>query len=898
RCRAARRGRRRRGRRAVRGAAAGRAGRHLPAQGPPHPRPPRRAPGPARHGARGRSRAGPRAPRPHAGAHGQDPGQDPADARPGRDARRRAPAPARDVLRDHRLRDRAHRLAPPAHVAARAHRVRRVPLPADERRGQGAAQAPRRGRRLRALHAQGLPRPEAVLRRGPGHDRAHARRDDPALRRARRARGGHRHGAPRPPQRPRPQPRPPLRDDLRRVRGRLDARGDHHDPAGRHGRREVPPRRPGLLRAARRGVHPRQPRVQPVAPGVRAPGRRGRRPRGADDPQGPARAPRHVLRRADRPARRRGLPGPGRRGGVAEPPGPRRLPGRRVAAPDPEQPGRLHHGSRGLALHPLGVGPRQGLRLPHHPRQRRRRVGLHRRGPPGLRLPPGVRPRRGHRPHRLPPLRPQRGRRARLHPARDVLGHQGQAPGRRALRRPPRGGRDHHRGRRRGPAPGDLGPPDPAAPGAQGEAQGGRGRRGPGPADRGVPPGPHALARGDHGGGGRAAAPAQRRAARHPRGLHGPPEARPPARAPAHRGRRRRRDRLGARRGAGLRLAAHGGRARPADGPGRRARDVLPAPPRPARRQDRADDVPDPDPPGRPGPVRAAQLAAQRDRLHGLRVRLRAGGPGDHGHLGGPVRRLRQLRPGDHRPVHHLGPGQVGRELAAHAAAAARLRGLGPRALLGPPGALAPARRGGQHPRGERLDAGAVLPPPAPPGEDRQAAPADRDDAEVAPAPAAGDQPARAPERHAVLPGPRGAAGARGRGHAPHPLHGQGLLRPRRPPQPAGQPRGGHRPRRAALPLPGEADPGAARQLPQPARGHLGPGGAAQHGRPRAHEPAPAADPARPHLVRLRRPPRALVARRGLPRRAQHRAEPHHPHGARHVDPGGDVPRQDPRRAL
>ena len=43
--------------------------------------------------------------------------------------------------------------------------------------------------------------------------------------------------------------------------------------------------------------------------------------------------------------------------------------------------------------------------------------------------------------------------------------------------------------------------------------------------------------------------------------------------------------------------------------------------------------------------------------------------------------------------------------------------------------------------------AGAVLPPPAPPGEDRQAAPADRDDAEVAAAPAAGDERARGSRR-------------------------------------------------------------------------------------------------------------------------------------------------------
>ena len=101
------------------------------------------------------------------------------------------------------------------------------------------------------------------------------------------------------------------------------------------------------------------------------------------------------------------------------------------------------------------------------------------------------------------------------------------------------------------------------------------------------------------------------------------------------------------------------------------------------------------------------------------------------------------------------GPREVGPVDAPDAAAAARLRGLRPGALLRAPGALAPARRRGQHPRRLPLDAGAVLPPAAPPGEDRQAAPARRDDAEVAAAPAAGDEPHRAPGRRAVLPGAR-----------------------------------------------------------------------------------------------------------------------------------------------
>ena len=101
---------------------------------------------------------------------------------PGRDARRRRPAPARDLLRHDRLRDRAHRLAPPARLAAREDRDRRVPQAAERRREEGAAAPPDAGRLARALHAQGLPGPEAVLDRGPGHDGPDARRDDPARR--------------------------------------------------------------------------------------------------------------------------------------------------------------------------------------------------------------------------------------------------------------------------------------------------------------------------------------------------------------------------------------------------------------------------------------------------------------------------------------------------------------------------------------------------------------------------------------------------------------------------------------------------------------------------------------------------------------------------------------------
>ena len=56
------------------------------------------------------------------------------------------------------------------------------------------------------------------------------------------------------------------------------------------------------------------------------------------------------------------------------------------------------------------------------------------------------------------------------------------------------------------------------------------------------------------------------------------------------------RDRLGARRGARVRVAARRGHADPPHRPGHRARHLQPAPPRPARRQHRPDGLPDPEP--------------------------------------------------------------------------------------------------------------------------------------------------------------------------------------------------------------------------------------------------------------------------------------------------------------
>ncbi len=227
-------------------------------------------------------------------------------------------------------------------------------------------------------------------------------------------------------------------------------------------------------------------------------------------------------------------------------------------------------------------------------------------------------------------------------------------------------------------------------------------------------------------------------------GLHRAPEAGQTARPPP-RGARRERSggqehRLVARGGARVRDAPDRGHARAAHGTGHRARHVQPAPHGPARRDHRADGLPDPEPSRRARPDGAAQQPAVRARVHGLRVRLQPGSAGDARAVGGAVRRLRELGAGDRRSVHRLGPREVGADIADDAAAAARVRGIGPGALIGAPRALPRARRRGQHPRREPDDARPVLPPAPPPGAHRQAAPARRDDAQVAPAPASGGE--------------------------------------------------------------------------------------------------------------------------------------------------------------
>ena len=293
----------------------------------------------------------------------------------------------------------------------------------------------------------------------------------------------------------------------------------------------------------------------------------------------------------------------------------------------------------------------------------------------------GVRPRRADRPDRLPPLRPQRGRRAGLHAAGDDGQDQGQEAGARALRRGARRRRVDHPGGERRASPRRSGTTCPRGTSELKEQLADAGG-----ADQ--PTGGYELDRSPRPRSTTAVSEERLRTLneellRVPEGFTVHPKLVKQLERRRDGARARRRDRLGAGRVAGLRVAADRGHAGAADRPGRRARHVLPAPPGAARPQDGPADLADPDAAGRAGADGAAQLAAERGRLPGLRVRLLDGGAGDARALGGAVRRLRQRRPGHHRPVHRLRAVQVGPDDAADAAAAARLRGLGAGALLG-----------------------------------------------------------------------------------------------------------------------------------------------------------------------------------------------------------------------
>ena len=430
-------------------------------EGVPHARSSLRATRPARLGADRRPGAG-RAAAPAAAdprAPGADPGPSPAPLRGRRHAPRGSPAAARGLLRADRVRDRAHLRPRRARLAPPLDRVGTLPAAAARRGAPRPAGAPDEGRGLRAVPAPLVPRSEAVLARGPRRADPDARRDDRAGCGGRRTPGRDGDGAPRPPQRAGAHRRAWVRVDPAGVRGGAVARRARGRPRRWHGRREVPPARDGYAPDRGRGDRGGA-RAQPEPSGGRRPGCRG-----------------PCAGRADRPLVGAGLHDPtvslpvlihgdasfagtGRRRGDPQPAEPRRLLDRRHAAPDRQQPGRLHDRPDGEPLHALLERPREGLRRADRPRQRgRSRSGVVGR-PPRARVPDGVRPRLRDRPDRLPALRPQRAGRGLVHAAVDGGAHRAAADGARAVRVTAGRGRRHHR--RRGDGDGRGGHADAA----------------------------------------------------------------------------------------------------------------------------------------------------------------------------------------------------------------------------------------------------------------------------------------------------------------------------------------------------------------------------------------------------------------------------------------------------
>ena len=627
---------------------------------------------------------------------------------------------------------------------------------------------------VRALPARQVPRHQAVLDRGGGEPGPGAGGDHPRLRRARRRGNRLRHAASRAHQRAHLGDGQKLRRRVRRVPGQRFAR--RRRPRVR--RREIPPRRvvgPDLAgRAADPPLHDRQ----PVAPRMGEPGGDGPRARQA----GGARRRRPCAGHGGAAARRRrvrragGGGGDARHVGAARPPLGRRGPHRR------EQPDRLHHQPEIRAL--LALPVRRGEDGPgaHRPRQRRRPGGGGPRGDPGGGFPPVVPPRRGAGHLLLPPPRPQRDRRAGVHPAADVPPHRVAPDDAADLRRP--SGQGRRAGRRRGGAAGGgvrrparrrirggaraPRPQGGLAGGAVGRAEGGAGAAAPRRGDRSRR---RAAARDRRG-----AVPVSRR-------VRGAPQDRPlPRRAPRRAGGGRGAG-LGDRGGAGVREPAGRGPPGAPQRAGFGPRHVLAAPRGRRRPEDRGAAHSAQLHRPRPGAVRGHRLDAVGGGGAGLRIRLQPRRPEHAGAVGGAVRRLRQRRAGHYRQFHRRRRKQMAAHVGPRHAAAARLRGPGPRTQFGAAGAVPPALRRGQHAGRQLHDPRQLLPRPAAPDAAQVPQAAGADDAEIAAAPQArGLRPRRTRARRPV---PARAAGpARrggGRGRAPGgPVFGQGVLRPGR----------------------------------------------------------------------------------------------------------------------
>ena len=159
------------------------------------------------------------------------------------------------------------------------------------------------------------------------------------------------------------------------------------------------------------------------------------------------------------------------------------------------------------------------------------------------------------------------------------------------------------------------------------------------------------------------------RGAQHPAGrLHRQRQGEEGAREAHQRGRAERPPVLGDRRAARLRDHPRGQAPDPPERAGRAPRHLQPPSRGGVRRPDRPSLRAAERGRGRLGhTLRGLGQPAQRGRRPRLRVRLQPRHARGARHLGSAVRRLRQQRPGDHRPVLRLGGGQVAAPVRSHA---------------------------------------------------------------------------------------------------------------------------------------------------------------------------------------------------------------------------------------
>ena len=309
--------------------------------------------------------------------------------------------------------------------------------PLDEEEKRGLLRAADRGVPVRALPPEGIPRPEDVLDRGSRLDRADDRRAGDDRPPGRRRGGRDRDGPPRPP--------------LASSRTTSAARSSRSWPSSRAPRRSMPSSAPtpsatvapatSSTTTAPRGCS-RRARVTSGCGCTRTPPTSSSSTRSSPAapaplrPSTPARGCTTTLRSPCRccctatPHSRARESSPRR--STSSRSTATRPAARSTSSPD-NQVGFTTDPQR-RPLDPVCRRHGEGLQRPDHPRQRRRRRGLRRGGPPGDGLPQRVRPRRRHRPDRLSPLRPQRDRRARIHPARAGGADQEAPAGQRDLR--------------------------------------------------------------------------------------------------------------------------------------------------------------------------------------------------------------------------------------------------------------------------------------------------------------------------------------------------------------------------------------------------------------------------------------------------------------------------------